>query len=101
METNSSSCDLPTEVIDHVVNMWVDVLKTPIPASGHFTEDDNFINVSTTWSVVDPGKKEAVRFQRNASVLKKSVSWNNGATFIEKENLIMNETAATPIDGCE
>lgn len=94
-----SSSSLDQEVIDDVVNDWVDVTRIPTISGGHFIEDKNFIKISTQWSVMDFAKKENVSFQRQFSVLKSSLVWAKGQDVVGTDQLVMAATEASPIVG--
>ncbi|ODN03798.1 Acylamino-acid-releasing enzyme [Orchesella cincta] len=59
--------------VDEVVESWINILKIPTLSQAYIREDDNFLNVATTWSVNDAAKKENLSFARTFSVLKNSV----------------------------
>lgn len=93
------SSSLDQQVIDDVVNDWVDVTRIPTISGGHFTEDKNFLKISTHWSVMDFAKKENVSFQRQFSVVKSSLVWSVGQDVMDSDQLLMTATEAVPIDG--
>lgn len=90
---------LQQEVIDEVVNDWVDVTRIPTVSGGHFTEDKNFLKISTNWSTMDFAKKENVSFQRQFSILKSSLNWPDAQNTLGADQLLMTTTEAVPIDG--
>lgn len=90
---------LSQEVIDEVVNSWVDITRIPTISGGHLTEDKNFLKISTNWSVSDFAKKENVAFQRQFSVLKSSLNWPDGQDVLTADQILMTASEAVPIDG--
>lgn len=96
---SSSTPSLDQQVIDDVVNDWVDVTRVPTISGGHFTEDGNFLKISTHWSVMDFAKKENVSFQRQFTVMKSSLVWPDGQDVLASDKLLMTATEAAPIDG--
>lgn len=100
MESSSSTYpSLEQEVIDQVVNDWVDITGIPTITGGHFTDDKNFVKISSYWSVQDIAKKENVTFQRQFSVLKSSLAWPEDKDVVDTDELVMTASAAVPIDG--
>lgn len=97
--TSSSGTTLNQEIVDDVVNDWVDLTRIPTISGGHFTEDKNFLKISTHWSVMDFAKRENVSFQRQISILKKSLIWSEGEDVLDADQLLMTTTEAVPIDG--
>lgn len=99
----ASSSTAPPSVdqkfIDDVVNDWVDITRIPTISGGHFTEDKNFLKISTNWSVMDFAKKENISFQRQFSILKSSLSWSEGQDLLGADQMLMAATEAVPIDG--
>jgi hypothetical protein len=91
--------ELPKEEVDAVVNAWVETVKTPVITGGYFTENDNFVNISTTWSVVDLVKKERVSFSRHTAVLKSSMQWPVGDDVIDDSVLILNTSDPVIFNG--
>lgn len=96
---SSSGTTLNQEIVDDVVNDWVDLTRIPTISGGHFTEDKNFLKISTHWSVMDFAKRENVSFQRQISILKKSLIWSEGVDVLDADQLLMTITEAVPIDG--
>lgn len=96
---SSSGTTLNQEIVDDVVNDWVDLTRIPTISGGHFTEDKNFLKISTHWSVMDFAKRENVSFQRQISILKKSLIWSEGEDVLDADQLLMTTTEAVPIDG--
>lgn len=96
---SSSGKTLDQEIVDAVVNDWVDVTRIPTITGGHFTEDKNFLKISTHWSVMDFAKKENVSFQRQFSILKNSLIWSEGQDVLGVDQLLMTSTDAVPIAG--
>lgn len=90
---------LDQKVIDDVVNSWVDVTRFPTISGGHFTEDKNFLNISTNWSVMDFAKKENVTFKRQFSVLKNSLVWPEQQDVLTEDQFIITATEPVPIAG--
>ncbi|KAG4077418.1 hypothetical protein HA402_002845 [Bradysia odoriphaga] len=89
---------LDQDTIDDVVNDWVDVTRIPTISGGHFVEDNDFVKISTNWSVLDFAKKENVSFQRHFSVLKSSLIWTEGQEVLVTDELLMATTESVPID---
>lgn len=90
---------LDQDIIDGVVNNWVDITRIPTVSGGYFVENNDFVNISTNWSVLDFAKKENVSFQRHFSVLKSSLIWAKGQDALETDELLMATTESIPIDG--
>lgn len=99
MDSSTSMAPLNQEVIEDVVNDWVAITRIPTISGGHFTEDKNFLKISTQWSVLDFAKKENVSFQRQFSILKSSLIWPEGQDILGTNQLLMSTTEAVPIDG--
>jgi len=95
-ETPSSYTE---EEVEEVVKAWLETLRTPSVTSGFVWEDDNFLNISTTWSVADVTKKERISFVKSYGVLKSSLRWSGDQEVLETKDLIVTSPDAVLITG--
>ncbi|KAJ6632877.1 Acylamino-acid-releasing enzyme [Pseudolycoriella hygida] len=98
-DSSSSTSSLDQDAIDSVVVDWVNITRTPTISGGYFTEDNNFFNISTLWSVMDFAKKDNVLFQRQFSVLKNSLNWSDQQDVLTADQLVMSSNEPVPITG--